>query len=102
MSRRAQLRSPLRRTREDSSEPCGPVALTCAQDFSRIQNAFRIEGFFKGVHHRKLNRVRTTRELGGFQPSNAVFGADAAAEALDQIEHRQFERVRSADELRWV
>ncbi len=51
------------------------------------------------MHDRKLNRVGAARELRGLQPSDAVLGADAAAQAFDQIEHRQFERVRSADEL---
>src|SRR5580698_8328917 len=102
MSRRARRRSPLRRTRVNSIVRCAPAELICAQNLARIQNPFWIESFFQRVHDGKLNRIRATRELPGFEPSNAVFGADAAAQALDQIEHRQFECVSSADELRHV
>ena len=56
---------------------------------------------FKCVHDGELNGVGAARELSRLQPSDAVLGADAAAETLDQIEHRQFER-RSAGKLHGV
>ena len=55
---------------------------------------------FKLAHDLKFHGVGAAREFRGLEPADAVLGADAAAETLDQIEHRELERVRPAQETR--
>src|SRR5882757_8472913 len=98
MNRRGCLRSQKRRTRASSNAPCEPAPSTCAQDLARIQNAFRIEGAFQFVHDAQFHRIRAAREFRSLQAPDAVLRADAAAEALDQIEHGVLEGMRPADE----
>src|SRR5258708_36694236 len=92
------MQSPRRQTRADSIVPCGAAQLVYAQNLARIQNALRIEGCFERVHGRQFDRVGAARELRSLEAADAVLGADAAAEALDEIEHRRFERMRPAQE----
>ncbi len=47
---------------------------------------------FRACMTREFHRVGAARKFRGLQPADAVLGADAAAETLDQIEHRQLER----------
>ena len=53
---------------------------------------------FSGVHDREFHRIGAAREFRRLQPPDAVLGADAAAEAFDQIEHRELEHRASRDE----
>ena len=55
---------------------------------------------FEGAHHRELDRIGAFGELRRFQPADAVFGADAAAEALDQIEHGRLELCAALEKRR--
>ena len=41
----------------------------------------------------EFHRIRAAREFRCLEPTDAMFGADAAAEALHQIEHRMLQRV---------
>src|SRR5271169_3412196 len=49
------------------------------------------------MHEVEFGGIGTTREIGRLQPPDAMFGADAAAQALDQVEHGKLQR-RSARE----
>src|ERR1700722_17948159 len=98
MNRRGRLRSPWRRIHAGSNAPCEPARSTCAQNLAWIHDAFRIEGALQEVHDAQFHRVGAAREFGGLEPPDAVFCADAAAETLDQIEHRERWGVRPGDE----
>src|ERR1700720_472355 len=100
MNRRGRLRSPWRRIRAGSNAPCEPARSICAQNLAWIHDAFRIEGAFQEVHDAQFHRVGAAREFVGLEPPDAVFGADTAAETLDQIEHGQLEGVCPGDEGR--
>ena len=69
-------------------------SLASCQYLARIQDALRVQGALQGAHHRQLHRVGAGRELRRLQPADAVLGADAAAEALDQVEDGRLERLR--------
>src|ERR1700732_4640595 len=56
------------------------------EDLAGIEDSLRIERALKIPHHRKFDRVRAPRKFRRLEPSDSMFGADAAAEIADQIE----------------
>src|ERR1700722_18869888 len=68
------------------------------QHLAWIHDAFGIQGPLYGVHDRQLDRIRSARQFRRLQAADAVLRADASAEAVDQIEHRRFQDLRTRQE----
>src|ERR1700722_9491589 len=72
------------------------------EDLAGIQNSLRIERALQVPHHREFNRVRTPRKFRRLEPADSMFGADAAAETVHQIEDGMLERGATLQECRFV
>ena len=61
---------------------------------------FGSEACLTRAHDRQFDRVGPLRQLRRFESADAMLGADAAAETLDQIEHGRLERLGAREEGR--
>src|SRR5271165_706748 len=76
-----------------------PTAPASREHLARVQDALRIPGALQRAHQIDLHGIGAGRELPGLQAPYAVLGADAAAEALNQIENRRLEHGAALEEF---
>src|SRR6266545_1685731 len=69
------------------------------EDLARVEDVVRVKGPLQGAHERDLGRAARIGEVLLLDQADAVLGRDAAAEALDQLEHRVVRLSGQAEEL---
>src|SRR5579875_4101467 len=72
----------------------------CAQHLAGVQDSARIERALDGPHELELDGGGIALELGNLQPADAVLGAEAAAEARNEIVDRAHDRIGASEEVR--
>jgi len=89
-------RKPKRAVANGQSEPALRLHLDHVRTLPGFKIPFGSSVRLRVAHHGQFDRVGAAREFRRLQPPMPVFGADAAAETVDQIEYGALELPRRA------